>query len=99
MTIENAAPGTTGAPSTAAGPTTDTRASGVSRRRALALAGAGVGLAGAAAAGGALVHAAVAGRGAGGEAAGAIPFTGEHQAGIITPAQDRLHFVSFDVIT
>lgn len=28
-----------------------------------------------------------------------FPFYGEHQAGIVTPAQDRLHFVSFDVIT
>ncbi|MFC4114966.1 iron uptake transporter deferrochelatase/peroxidase subunit [Nonomuraea zeae] len=27
------------------------------------------------------------------------PFYGEHQAGIVTPAQDRLHFVAFDVIT
>ncbi|MET8140028.1 iron uptake transporter deferrochelatase/peroxidase subunit [Sphaerisporangium sp. NPDC005288] len=28
-----------------------------------------------------------------------VSFYGEHQAGIVTPAQDRLHFVSFDVIT
>ena len=28
-----------------------------------------------------------------------VPFYGEHQAGIVTPAQDRLHFVAFDVIT
>ncbi|MBU2663419.1 deferrochelatase/peroxidase EfeB [Actinoplanes bogorensis] len=28
-----------------------------------------------------------------------IEFYGERQAGIITPAQDRLHFVAFDVIT
>jgi deferrochelatase/peroxidase EfeB len=27
------------------------------------------------------------------------PFYGEHQAGIATPAQDRLHFATFDVIT
>ena len=27
------------------------------------------------------------------------PFYGAHQAGIVTPAQDRLHFVAFDVIT
>ena len=26
-------------------------------------------------------------------------FRGEHQAGIVTPAQDRLHFAAFDVIT
>lgn len=29
----------------------------------------------------------------------AIPFNGPQQAGIVTPAQDRLHFVSFDVTT
>ncbi|BAL89661.1 putative peroxidase [Actinoplanes missouriensis 431] len=29
----------------------------------------------------------------------AIPFYGVRQAGIITPAQDRLHFVAFDVTT
>ncbi len=28
-----------------------------------------------------------------------VPFYGAHQAGIVTPAQDRLHFVAFDVIT
>jgi deferrochelatase/peroxidase EfeB len=28
---------------------------------------------------------------------GAVPFHGSHQAGIVTPAQDRLHFVAFDV--
>jgi deferrochelatase/peroxidase EfeB len=29
----------------------------------------------------------------------AVPFTGGHQAGIVTPAQDRLHFIAFDVTT
>ncbi|MCF6735896.1 iron uptake transporter deferrochelatase/peroxidase subunit [Blastococcus sp. KM273129] len=29
----------------------------------------------------------------------AVDFTGVHQAGIVTPAQDRLHFVAFDVVT
>jgi deferrochelatase/peroxidase EfeB len=29
----------------------------------------------------------------------AIAFAGRHQAGIVTPAQDRLHFVAFDVTT
>jgi deferrochelatase/peroxidase EfeB len=29
----------------------------------------------------------------------AVTFTGTHQAGIVTPAQDRLHFVAFDVTT
>ena len=28
-----------------------------------------------------------------------VEFTGTHQAGIVTPAQDRLHFVAFDVVT
>lgn len=28
-----------------------------------------------------------------------VPFRGPHQAGITTPAQDRLHFVAFDVVT
>lgn len=26
------------------------------------------------------------------------PFTGEHQAGIVTPAQDRMHFASLDMV-
>jgi deferrochelatase/peroxidase EfeB len=30
---------------------------------------------------------------------GSVPFYGEHQAGIATPAQDRLHFAAFDLIT
>ncbi len=30
---------------------------------------------------------------------GAVPFEGAHQAGIVTPVQDRLLFASFDVIT
>lgn len=29
--------------------------------------------------------------------AGSVPFHGDHQAGIATPAQDRLHFAAFDV--
>jgi deferrochelatase/peroxidase EfeB len=70
----------------------------VSRRRAIALAGVGVaGVAGAAAVGGALVKGASADESSSVE--GAVPFTGAHQAGIVTPAQDRLHFVAFDVIT
>lgn len=30
---------------------------------------------------------------------GSVPFYGEHQAGIATPAQDRLHFAAFDLLT
>ena len=32
-----------------------------------------------------------------GGAASEYPFHGAHQAGIVTPAQDRLHFAAFDV--
>jgi deferrochelatase/peroxidase EfeB len=32
-------------------------------------------------------------------AADVVPFRGEHQAGVITPAQDRLHFVALDLTT
>jgi deferrochelatase/peroxidase EfeB len=32
-------------------------------------------------------------------AAQAVPFYGAQQAGIVTPAQDRMHFVAFDVTT
>ncbi len=28
-----------------------------------------------------------------------VPFRGAHQAGIVTPAQDRMHFVALDVVT
>jgi deferrochelatase/peroxidase EfeB len=67
----------------------------VSRRRAMVLAGAGVaGIA--AAAGGAVARQGAADAGL---AAGAVPFHGRNQAGIVTPAQDRLHFVAFDVVT
>jgi deferrochelatase/peroxidase EfeB len=70
----------------------------VSRRRAIALAGVGVaGVAGATAVGGALIKGASADEPHPVE--GAVAFTGAHQAGIVTPAQDRLHFVAFDVIT
>ena len=34
-----------------------------------------------------------------GRATGAVPFYGAHQAGIATPAQDRLAFAAFDVTT
>ena len=31
--------------------------------------------------------------------AATYPFRGTHQAGIVTPAQDRLHFAAFDITT
>lgn len=70
----------------------------VSRRTALTAAGIGVaGVAGVVAVGSAMVD------GEPGPAsaspAAPVPFHGEHQAGIVTPAQDRLHFAAFDVIT
>jgi deferrochelatase/peroxidase EfeB len=34
-----------------------------------------------------------------GQGTGSVPFYGEHQAGIDTPAQDRLHFAAFDLIS
>jgi deferrochelatase/peroxidase EfeB len=36
---------------------------------------------------------------ASGNGTGSVPFYGEHQAGIDTAAQDRLHFASFDLLT
>ena len=64
----------------------------ITRRRALALGGAG-------AAG--ITGAALLARSSAPSPpdAAAFAFTGAHQAGIVTPAQDRLHFVAFDVIT
>ncbi|MGW5647004.1 iron uptake transporter deferrochelatase/peroxidase subunit [Saccharopolyspora sp. NPDC003752] len=65
---------------------------GVSRRRLFGLAGAGVAVAGAGAGAGYVV-------GSPGDEAATVPFHGPHQAGIVTPAQDRMHFVAFDVTT
>jgi deferrochelatase/peroxidase EfeB len=67
----------------------------LTRRRLLASAGigaAGVGLG----AGGYLLGESAAE--ADGEGTGSVLFYGEHQAGIDTPAQDRLHFAAFDLI-
>jgi deferrochelatase/peroxidase EfeB len=73
----------------------------LSRRRLLGVVGAGAAVAGAGAAAGVLAtealtddpvdHAS--------SAAAAVPFHGRHQAGIVTPAQDRMHFVALDVRT
>jgi len=76
---------------------------GVSRRHLLGLFGAGAaGAAVGVAAGAAGVGVAMstgAANAVGGAAASVYPFYGEHQAGIVTPAQDRLHFAAFDVST
>jgi deferrochelatase/peroxidase EfeB len=69
---------------------------GLSRRGLLGLAGAGVAGLGLGFAGDRAVTAALAS--AAETAATAVyPFYGKHQAGILTPAQDRLHFAAFDV--
>ncbi|WP_067171642.1 iron uptake transporter deferrochelatase/peroxidase subunit [Microtetraspora niveoalba] len=71
----------------------------ISRRKLFGLGAAGVAAVGAGA---------VAGRSLAGDPPGVahaatssapVPFYGAHQAGIVTPAQDRLHFVAFDVTT
>src|SRR3954453_3144093 len=80
---------------------TDARPGGLSRRRFFGLAGAGTAGVLAAGAAGGVIGRATAEEPAGAPVAAtdAVPFTGAHQAGIVTPAQDRLHFVAFDVIT
>lgn len=69
---------------------------GLSRRGLLGLAGAGIAGLGLGVAGD---RAAIAATGAGGAASASAlyPFHAAHQAGIVTPAQDRLHFAAFDV--
>lgn len=74
------------------------RESGLSRRALFGLAGVGVVGAGAAAAVAAATTEAVhAGVGAALDPSTVYPFYGRTQAGIVTPAQDRLHFAAFDV--
>src|SRR4051794_41891372 len=67
----------------------------VSRRRLLGYAGAGAAVGAAGFAGG--MGAARASQGEAGPGVDRYPFHGEHQAGILTPAQDRLHFAADDV--
>ncbi|GAA5138742.1 iron uptake transporter deferrochelatase/peroxidase subunit [Pseudonocardia adelaidensis] len=64
----------------------------LSRRRLLGWAGAGAALAGTGAMTGCSAAAPPA-------AEGVVPFRGDRQAGITTPAQDRLHFVALDLGT
>lgn len=73
----------------------------MSRRRAIGLAGAaGVAGVGVAAGTGALLRGTFDPKPtSASSASGAVPFRGEHQAGITTEVPDRLHFVAFDVIT
>jgi deferrochelatase/peroxidase EfeB len=69
----------------------------LSRRGLLGLAGVGAATAGAAGIG--MVAAGRDGADAGRGTGAAVPFHGGHQAGIVTPTQDRLHFVAFDLTT
>ncbi|MER8187885.1 iron uptake transporter deferrochelatase/peroxidase subunit [Kitasatospora sp. NPDC094015] len=72
---------------------------GVSRRAVIGWAGAGVAL-GAAAAGSVAAATLRDGDSAPGAAPSVdIPFYSDHQSGIATPVQDRLHFAAFDVTT
>ncbi|MEV0545568.1 iron uptake transporter deferrochelatase/peroxidase subunit [Nocardia salmonicida] len=66
----------------------------ISRRGLIGSAGIGVAAAGAGVLAGRLSSPAGAGT-----ISPTVPFHGEHQAGIVTPAQDRLHFATFDVQT
>ena len=69
----------------------------ITRRRFLGAAGAGAAGVGIVGAGGYLLGQETAD--ASGEGTGTVPFYGEHQAGIDTAAQDRLHFAAFDLLT
>jgi deferrochelatase/peroxidase EfeB len=69
----------------------------ISRRRLLASAGLGAGAITLGASGYLVGQDSAAQQG--GEGTGSVPFYGEHQAGIDTPAQDRLYFAAFDLLT
>jgi len=68
---------------------------GLSRRRFFGWAGAGAALAGV----GAVSGCSAAAEPALSSAEAVVAFRGPHQAGIVTPAQDRLHFVALDLTT
>ncbi len=74
------------------------RTTDVSRRRLLGVAGVGA-LAGAAALGGFELAQAAEDPDVAPATGLGYDFHGDHQAGIVTPSQDRLHFASFDVTT
>ncbi len=69
---------------------------GISRRKLIGAAGVGAAVVGAAG-GGVLAGRAVAAGNLHAALHSAVPFRGERQAGIITEAQDRMHFATFDV--
>jgi deferrochelatase/peroxidase EfeB len=69
----------------------------ISRRRFLGLAGAGTAAVAAGAVG--LAAGRASAQEPGPDLSAAYPFYGPHQAGILTPAQDRMHFAAFDLTT
>lgn len=72
----------------------DNKTGQFSRRRLFGAVGTGAALVGVGAIAG---HATASGAEA--PASDVIEFRGDHQAGIVTPAQDRMHFVAFDITT
>jgi len=72
---------------------------GLSRRSFLGWAGLGTTAVGAAALGATVGAKAAGSADPAAEAGAAYEFFGEHQSGIVTPAQDRLHFAAFDLTT
>ncbi|QII07401.1 deferrochelatase/peroxidase EfeB [Rhodococcoides fascians A25f] len=72
----------------------DNKTGQLSRRRLLGAVGTGAALVGVGAIAG---HATASGAEA--PASDVVEFRGDHQAGIVTPAQDRMHFVAFDITT
>ncbi|MBY4212657.1 deferrochelatase/peroxidase EfeB [Rhodococcus fascians] len=72
----------------------DNKTGQFSRRRLFGAVGTGAALVGVGALAG---HATASGAEA--PASDVVEFRGDHQAGIVTPAQDRMHFVAFDVTT
>ena len=71
---------------------------GLSRRKLFGAAGVTAAVVGAAGAGALAGRASAAGT-ADRRPDQSVPFRGEHQAGIVTAAQDRMHFATFDVTT
>ncbi|HEY6688121.1 MAG TPA: iron uptake transporter deferrochelatase/peroxidase subunit [Propionibacteriaceae bacterium] len=80
-------------------PEPQTQRAAVSRRGLLGAAGAGLAGLAAGAAGGFALGSEQATPSPQASGSRTYPFYGEHQAGILTPVQDRLHFAAFDVIT